>query len=389
MARTIVHVDMDAFYASVEQRDRPELRGRPVIVGGDPRSRGVVSAASYEARRFGVRSAMPAAQAQRLCPQAIFLAPDFARYAAASAEIMAVLESVTPLVEPVSIDEAYLDLTGTERLLGDPVATALRLKQAIRDQVRLTASVGIGPSKLVAKLASEHGKPDGFVVVPEAEVRDFLDPLPIRALLGVGARTQERLERLGLSTVGALARCPREVLEGHFGQAAGGLVELAKGNDNRPVTPSAEPKSVSAETTFERDIGDLAELDRHLLALCDGVARRLRKAHHRARTVNLKLRFDDFKTITRSRSLPESVDAGSALYRVARELLMELSLSGRRVRLIGVGGSNLCADGTDDQLALFRDEGLEHERQVDRALDTIQERFGREVITRAGLLRRR
>jgi DNA polymerase-4 len=387
MSRTIVHIDMDAFYASVEQRDRPELRGKPGIVGGDPSGRSVVSAASYEARKFGIRSAMPCSQAQRLCPNAVFLPPDFGKYSAASTRIMAIMEETTPLVEPVSIDEAYLDLTGTELLLGDPVETARRIKTTIREREDLTASVGVAPNKLIAKIASDLRKPDGFVVVTEEEVRGFLDPLPSGRLLGVGEKTLQRLERLGLTTVGAIARCPEEVLIGHFGPHAAGLVRLARGEDDRPVSPHADPKSVSSERTFEADVDDVRELERCMLALSDSVAHRLRRAGIRARTVELKVRFDDFRTLSRSRSLQESVDSGAALYRVACEMLHDLSLAGRRVRLVGVGATNLVAGDEEVQLPLFPDDSLERSRRVDRALDAIRDRFGRDAITRARLLR--
>lgn len=386
MRRVIAHLDMDAFFASVEQRDRPELRGKPVIVGGDPQSRGVVSAASYEARAYGVRSAMPSSQAYRLCPQAVFLPPNFAAYSEASERIMEILGRATPLMEPVSIDEAFLDLTGTERLLGDPIETARRLKEQIREEERLAASVGVAPNKLVAKLASDHDKPDGFVVVPEDGVQAFLDPKPIRCLLGVGRKTEERLLRLGIRTIGALARCPREVLVAHFGPAAGGLVALAQGVDDRPITPHAEPKSVSSETTFERDLDDIEELERTLLALADNVAGRLRRAGVRARTVEVKLRFGDFRTILRSRTLPEGVDSGTALYRIACGILREMTLSSGKVRLIGVGGSHLVGERSEVQRTLFPDEALECSRRLDKAMDAIGERFGRGKVTRARLL---
>ncbi len=389
MPRVIAHVDMDAFYASVEQRDRPELRGKPVIVGGDPRGRGVVSAASYEAREYGVRSAMPSSRAQRLCPKAVFLPPDFARYSEASEHIMEILAEATPLVEQVSIDEAYLDLTGTERLLGDPVETARRLKAAILERERLVASVGVAPSKLVAKLASDHDKPDGFVVIREDQVDAFLRPQPIGNLLGVGRKTEERLLRLGLNTIGALAACPDEVLAAHFGPSAVGLAEMARGRDDRPVSPHADPKSVSAETTFERDIADPAELEKHLLALADHVARRLRKAGLRARTVDVKVRFSDFRTIIRSRSPGAPVDSGTSLYRVAREILSEMPVRGQKVRLLGVGAMNLIGEGGETQLVLFPDEDDQRSRRLDTAMDAIADRFGRGKVTRARLLSER
>jgi DNA polymerase-4 len=386
MERTIAHIDMDAFYASVEQRDNPALRGKPLIVGGRPGGRGVVSAASYEARAFGVRSAMPSSQAQRLCPQAIFIQPNIGRYAEVSSRIMEIMGRYTPLVEPVSIDEAYLDLTGTERLHGDTVDTARRIKTEIQQRERLTASVGVGPSKLVAKLASDYDKPDGFVVVRAAEVRAFLDPMPVGRLFGVGQRTRERLERLGLSSVGSLARCPEEVLIAHFGPHAGDLAKLARGEDHRLVTPEHDPKSLSAERTFETDVEDVAELEKCLLALSDTVARRLRKAGLRAGTVEMKLRYDDFHTVTRARKQHESVDSGAALYRVAIGMLHELQLEGRKIRLVGVGGSDLVRGEDEVQLSLFHDDSVERGRRIDKALDLIRDRFGRDKATRASLM---
>jgi nucleotidyltransferase/DNA polymerase involved in DNA repair len=386
MSRVIVHADMDAFFASVEQRGRPELRGKPVIVGGDPAGRSVVAAASYEARAFGVHSAMPCSQARRLCPDAIFVPPNGSSYGAASTRIMAIFGEVTPLVEQVSVDEAFLDLTGTERLLGDPIDTARRLKSEVREREGLTVSMGIGPSKLVAKLATDAGKPDGFVVVPEDGVRQFLDPMPIDRLLGVGAKTAERLRRLGLTTIGALARASEDAMAAHFGPAAAGLVSLARGEDDRPVTPQHDPKSMSAETTFERDLDDPAALERCLLGLADTVARRLRKSGLRARTVELKVRFSDFHTILRSVSPGRSFASGSTIYRMARDLMERVGIGARKVRLIGVGASNLTEGEEWEQLSLFTDPGGERAARVERAMDEISEKFGRGSVTRATLL---
>ncbi|MBM3473367.1 MAG: DNA polymerase IV [Armatimonadetes bacterium] len=385
MTRRIIHLDMDAFYASIEQRDRPELRGRPVVVGGSVEGRGVVSAASYEARQFGIRSAMPSTRARRLCPHAVFLRVDMPKYVAVSRQVMGILRDVTPLVEPISLDEAFLDVTGSQTLFGDAIQIARGLKQRIRDELQLTGSVGIAVNKLLAKLASDLEKPDGFVVVPEGREAEFIASLPISKLWGVGPATAARLEAVGLTTIGQIAQCPPSLLEARLGNQAAGLQQLARGIDDRPVVPDQEAKSISAETTFAEDTDDVEFLHRVLLELADEVGERLRKAQRMARTVSLKLRFPDFKTISRDATLPEPTIAGLVIYDEAKRLLVRANLRRRKVRLIGVGVTNL----TDErQLGLF-DEGPQRAERTEQAMDRLRERFGRDAIRRAALLKGR
>ncbi len=380
MPRTIIHVDMDAFYASVEQRDRPELRGRPVVVGGSPEQRGVVSAASYEAREFGVRSAMAMATAVRLCPHLVRLPVDMAKYQAVSRQVMDILRQFTPLLEPLSIDEAFLDVTGCEKLFGTAGEIAGQIKDRIRQEVGLTASVGVAPNKFLAKLASDLEKPDGLVVVEEHEVEDFLRDLPISHLWGVGKVTEEALQRIGIRTIGDLAQRPREELQRRFGEHGTHLHQLAHGRDDRPVQHSGEAKSVSSETTFAQDTSDAEVLHRVLLRLSEDVGRRLRKVGLRGRTVQLKLRFADFKTITRSRTLDAPTDSDAAIYAAARALLARAGARRRLVRLLGVGVSNFARA---QQRTLFDDEPS---ATVDEAVDELRERYGRDSIRRARLV---
>jgi DNA polymerase-4 len=383
--RRIIHLDMDAFFASVEQRDRPELRGQPVIVGGAPGSRGVVSAASYEARKYGVRSAMPSSRAKRLCPQGVFLPVDGERYRAASRQVMAILQEVTPLVEPLSCDEAFLDVTGSRALFGEAEAIGRRLKERIREEVRLTASVGVAPNKFLAKLASDLEKPDGFVVVPEGQEAEFLRPLPISRLWGVGPATAARLEAIGLRTIGAVADSPLFLLRAELGDHAAELQRLARGLDDRPVHPDQEAKSISAETTFDADTDDREFLNLVLLGLAEEVGERVRHAGVLARTVTLKIRFEDFTTRTRDTTLPEATASALAVCERARELLGRIALGTRKVRLIGVGASHFT---TERQLALF--SGVERRsEQAERAMDELNRRFGASAVKRAALLKRK
>jgi nucleotidyltransferase/DNA polymerase involved in DNA repair len=387
--RTILHLDMDAFFAAVEQRDRPELRGKPVIVGADPkegRGRGVVSTASYEARRFGVGSAMPISKAWRLCPQGIYVHPDIDKYAAESRKVMEILRRASDVVEPVSIDEAFLDATGSARAIGDGPTIARRLKDAIRDELRLTASVGVATSKLVAKIASDMQKPDGLVVVPAGTEARFLAPLPIRRLWGVGPRMEEQLARLGVVTIGDLAALDPARLERRLGTHGHDLQRLARGEDERPV--AAEPagaKSLGQEHTYGRDTADAARLRATLLSLADAVAARLRAHGLRARTVTLKYRDEDFHTTTHARTLREATDSGGALFGVARALLDDVHRAGRRVRLLGIYASHFGDERP--QRGLF-DEPKEP-APLDRLRDAVVKRFGDEAITRASLLGRR
>jgi len=388
--RTIIHLDMDAFYASVEQLDHPAYRGKPVVVGADPRGgrgRGVVAACSYEARPFGIKSAMPISRAYRLCPRAIYVRPRFERYAEMSERIFAVLREYTNLVEPLSIDEAFLDVTGSQRLFGPADAIGRTLKARIRSEVGLVASIGIAPNKFLAKVASDLGKPDGFVVVVPGKEREFLDPLPISRLWGVGPKTEIHLKRLGLETIGHVARMPVEALEASLGSGGRDLWELAHGRDDRPVVPEEDAKSVGAETTFEADTDDLEEIRRTLLELSDRVGRRLRHEGYLAGGVTLKFRNHLFRTTTRATLLARPTDVGDDLFREAWGLLKRVSWTGKRVRLLGVTATRLihATDSPKGQMGLF-ESGSDSRRQLARTVDAIRDRFGADAIARASLL---
>ncbi len=388
MSRTpepILHVDLDAFYASVEVLKDPTLTGRPVVVGGAG-TRGVVMSASYEARAFGIRNAMPAVRARRLCPDAVFVPPDFESYQAHSNRFREVLLSVTPFVEPISLDEAFLDVAGAVLLFGEPDAIAERIRRQVRSEVGVTCSIGVAPSKLVAKLASRLAKPDGLVTVQAGEVRSFLDPLPARALWGVGEKTVETLSRLGVKTIGDLSRTPPLVLGRLLGEGhARELFDLANGIDERGVVSYEAPKSVSHEETFNTDLDAEDDLLREALALSHKVAARLRKDGYRTRTVVLKVRLANFTTLTRSRTLPAPTDVAAELYEVACGLYRGLPGVRRRVRLLGVAATGLVPAGAE-QLALLRGERW---RDVERAVDRIERRFGRGAAGPAALIDRR
>jgi DNA polymerase-4 len=384
VSRAIAHVDMDAFYASVEQRDRPELRGRPVIVGADPRGRGVVSACSYEARVFGVSSAMPIGRAARLCPDAAFLPVDMDKYVAVSREIMAILDRFSPLVEPVSVDEAFVDLTGTASLFGAAPVAVAEIKRRIRAETGLTASAGLAGNKFIAKVASDLRKPDGLVVVDAGGETEFLAPLPIERLWGVGKATAKDLAALGIATIGQLQRLPRATLVARLGEHGADLHDLAFGRDDRPVEPWTAPKSMGAETTFERDTRDRARLDATLRGQAERVARELRAEHLSAARVTLKLRFADFRTLTRSHTSDPTQD-GLEIYRRAATLLARERLV-QAVRLIGVSASTFTPEQTG-QLGLLESDAVRRERLA-RAVDRITGRFGVDAIRPAALVRR-
>lgn len=379
----ILHVDLDAFYASVETLKDPSLAGKPVVVGASG-SRGVVMSASYEARRRGLRSAMPSVRAKRLCPDAVFIRPDFDAYRAYSHRFREVLLSFTPTVEPISLDEAFLDVAGATTLFGPPSEIAARIRATVQEELSLTCSVGVGPTKLVAKLGSTKAKPDGMIVVRDAEVLDFLHPLPVRALWGVGEKTAETLERLGIRTIGDLARTPAPILERTLGEGqAGGLRALANGEDFRSVVPFEAPKSVSHEETYLRDLDDPDEIRREILDLCHRVAARLRTDGYRARTVTLKLRLPSFSTLTRSKTIPDATDVGADLYRVAAELYAKLPAGRRRFRLIGVAATGLVPAGAQQISLVTAGRWGDAERAVDR----VGRRFGPGTAVPAVLLR--
>ncbi|MEA2622861.1 MAG: polymerase [Chloroflexota bacterium] len=381
-AATILHVDLDAFFAAVEQRDRPELRGKPVIVGGGgPNDRGVVSTASYEARVFGVRSAMPLRTAGALCPHGIFVPVDGKKYTAVSREVMTILRRFSPQVEQVSIDEAFLDAAGSEALHGTPEAIAKAIRRQIQAELSLTASVGVATTKLVAKIASDLRKPDGLVVVTPGNEADFLAPLAIGRLWGVGERTRLALADYGVTTIGDLARLPEDVLRRRFGSQGAVLAARALGIDASPVGDGDAAKSVSHEHTFDVDSSDWDVIERTLLGLSEGVARRLRDGGVRAGTIGVKVRDSAFVTLTRQRTLAEPTDQSDVIWRTAVALARP-HVRGIRVRLLGVAATHL---GEREQLALFG-EGDDRRRRATEATDRIRERFGTRAITRARLL---
>lgn len=382
--RAIAHVDMDAFYAAIEQRDRPELRGQPVVVGADPGGRGVVSAASYEARRYGVRSAMPISRAVRLCPQAAFLPVDGAKYRRVSVQIMAILADFSPLVEPLSVDEAFIDLTGTEPLFGSPLDAVRLIKERIRRDTGLTASAGLAPNKFLAKVASDLEKPDGLVVVAPGDEARFLAALPVERIWGVGRVTAKALQDLGLATIGQLQRVPRSVLARRFGSHGEHLHDLAFGRDDRAVEPFGVPKSVGAEETFATDTTDAGLLRATLRAQAERVAAELRASGFAAGRVTLKLRLQPFETHTRAVT-GEPTQDGLELYRRALALLERERVT-RPVRLVGLSASRLGPAG-QGQLDLLDPAALRRERLA-RVVDRLTERFGQGAVIPGALLSR-
>jgi DNA polymerase-4 len=382
MNRAILHVDMDAFYASVEQRDDPRLRGKPVAVGGASR-RGVVLAASYEARPFGVRSAMPMARAIRLCPQLVVVPPHFDQYAAASEQVFEVFHTFTPEVEGLSLDEAFLDVTRSQALLGAPLEQARAIKARIREKTQLSASVGLAEVKFAAKIASELSKPDGLLEVPRGQVREFLAPLPASRLWGVGPRTDEQLKSLGLRKIGDVARADRAFLEAQLGSVGPWLHDLANGIDPRAVEPDVEAKSIGAEETFEDDL-EGEELLPFLHQQALRVAARLRRAGVRARSVHLKVKYADFRIATRQETLPEPTDDGAEIYRIAARLLERVEA--RPIRLTGVHAGEL--GRREPQLGLFDEEAKKRER-LNRSLDEIARKFGPDAVLPADVLEKK
>ena len=388
---SILHVDLDAFYASVEQLADPALRGRPVVVGGLG-ARGVVAAASYEARRFGIHSAMPMARARRACPDAAFLAPRFDAYGDASRAVMEILRSYTPLVEPLALDEAFLDVNGARRLHGDPPAIAADIRARIQAETGLVASVGVANTKLLAKIASDVAKPDGLLVVEPGDEIAFLHPLPVERLWGVGPATRRRLDRFGVRTIGDLAGVPEASLVAALGRAHGQhLFALAWNRDERGVDPEQQAKSIGHEETFATDVVERAVLEREVVRLSDRVASRLRSAGAAARTVQLKVRYGDFRTITRSRTLTDATDLSSELARTAAALLAAVDIGGG-VRLIGVAAQQLDREPAI-QGALALDGGSEsgaanHERRdaIERGVDRVRARFGENSVRPARLV---
>jgi DNA polymerase-4 len=378
---------MDAFYAAVEQQDNPSLRGLPVIVAGQAEKRGVVSAASYEARVFGVRSAMPTSQAKRLCPQGVFLPVRMHRYQEVSGQILALLNDFTPLIEPLSLDECYLDVTGSEKLFGPPLRMAREMKRRIYQTTGLTASAGIAPNKFLAKIASDFKKPDGLVEIKPEEVEDFLRELPISKLWGVGKATEEVLKGLGIFKVGQLANYPAALIEKKLGKFGMELLELSKGQDDRSVIPHGEPKSISQEQTFTPDLQDWQEMKKVLLEQSERIGWELRQQKLKGYTVQVKVRYPDFSVVTREATLSSPTDQGMDIYQTAIKLLQKTEAREKRARLLGVGISNLRHRDDPEQLSFFDAHQKKGERSTE-AVDRIWEKFGPEAIQRASLLKK-
>jgi DNA polymerase-4 len=384
--KAIIHLDMDAFYAAVEVLDDPDLLGKPVIVGGS-KERGVVSSASYEARTFGVHSAQPVATAMRLCPQGIFRPVRMWRYQEISRQIFEIFKRFSPLVEPLSLDEAFVDVTGSTRLFGPPEEIARKIKEQVVAETGLTASAGVAPTKFIAKIASDIQKPDGLTIVPEGKVKEFLGPLPIEKLWGVGERTRKTLAHLGVESIGDLGCVPLELLERKLGKHGLHLSLLAKGVDEREVETERQVKSIGHEETYREDILDMAMARRVLLSLATKVAKRLRGHGFVGKTVTLKVKYHDFVQITRSITLQEPTDDGREIFQSCCDLLSKTEVSTRPVRLFGISLSQLEIADKEGQLALF-EQGKEapKRKRLNRALDTISDKYGDEAIVPATLM---
>jgi len=372
--RTVMHIDLDAFFVSVEQASNPELRGKPVVVGGKPGSRGVVTTASYEARAFGLHSAMPLSTAVRLCPQAIFIEGNYHHYAEVSKKFMAILADFSPFLEPMGLDEAYMDVTGFESLHGSIHQMALKIKQRVKDELGIVASIGIAPCKVVAKVASDESKPDGLIEVRPGGEAAFLAPLAIRKLPGVGKKTAQVLTGLGVRTIGQLARMPLRALKSHFGAFGDMLYHHANGIDNSPVTPPEEAKSISRETTFEEDTHDMVFLSATLRYQAERVGADLRNGGKQTKCVSIKVRYADFTTITRQRTLPQLTDLDQTIFEIGNNLLEKAVADNRlAIRLIGIGVSNLSEPGMQLSLMNNTEQRLE---KLNRAVDRIRDKYG-------------
>jgi DNA polymerase IV len=382
--RSIIHVDLDAFFASVEELKDPSLKGLPLIVGGDPGKRGVVSSCSYAARQYGVRSAMPTATALRLCPQARLISPRHGEYSTYSDRVMAILSEYAPVVEQISIDEAFLDVTGCEPLYGSPETIARRIQERVRIEVGLPCSLGVASNKPVAKIATEAGKPNGLVVVPPGGEAEFLAPFRVEVIPGVGKKTADHLHHMGIRSVRELARVPLLRLREEFGAAGPGLYDLAHGRDDSPVVGEHEAKSISQERTFDQDTAEARQVRRCLLECAQGVGSELRRQALMARTLTLKLRFQGYVTITRGVTLSFATDVDDVIYQAALALLRREWTGRRKIRLVGIRASNLTRD-LAYQLQLF-EPGQDKQARVSRAIDEIRARFGRDAIKRASQL---
>ncbi len=382
----IIHVDMDAFFAAIEIRDNPELAGKPVIIGGkDPTKRGVVSTASYEARRFGIRSAMPLVEAYRRCPQGVFLDGNMKKYSIVSQNLMEILSNYTPLVEPLSLDEAFLDISGCQGLFGEPEEIAVKIKKEISEKLGLVASLGVAPNKFLAKLASDLEKPDGLVVITPEKVRETLDKLPVERLWGVGEKTAAALKERGINYIGQIARMEMKFLEAQLGSTGRLIWHLAQGIDDRPVEPEHEVKSVGREQTFLEDICDLNYLEAVLYYLAEDVGRRLRTKGLAGKVVTVKIRFKSFKTITRRKTLAEKTCWGADIFKAGKEIIKEQDLTGSYIRLVGISVSGL-SKGNNNQPQLFSSEKKKKEEQMISTIDRLKNKFGERIIGPARLL---
>jgi DNA polymerase-4 len=381
----ILHIDMDAFYAAIEQRDQPELRGKPVVVGGSKTGRGVVAAASYEARKFGIHSAMPGRRAAQLCPDVIFVRGRIDHYAAVGRQVREIFHRYTPLVQPLSLDEAFLDVTGSARLHGDGVTIGRAIKQAIAKELNLVASVGVAPLKFVAKIASDIDKPNGFAIVGPDQVIEFLDPLPIKRLWGVGRVGQKKLQESGLHLIGDIRRSDREHLVRRFGSWGDHIWKLANAIDPREVVPDRTAKQISHERTFSADMTDIDMLRAVVSHLCEQVCHRLRHHRRRCKTVTLKYRREDFQTYSRSRTLSTVTDSTSQILSVAMELLAEMrQAQPRPVRLIGVSAGSLTTGDQPEQMSLFElTDDNQSQKKLDSVVDELADRLGKDAVYRA------
>ena len=387
-ARIILHIDMDAFYAAVEELDQPEYRGKPLVVGADPKGghgRGVVSTANYPARKFGIHSAMPISQAHKRCPHAIFVRGRYARYSEISTQVMDILKSFSPIIQQISIDEAFLDATGATNLYGPPQNIARKIKDAIRSQTGLTASVGVAANKFIAKVASDLEKPDGLTVCLPGSEQTFLAPLPIRKLWGVGEKTAEKLNKLGMKTIGDIANVEQGHLMHMFGKWGLHLWQLSRGIDSRAVEQFTTRKSISEETTFEEDVMDYAFVEKTLFRIADRLSRSMQRKNLKGRTVTLKLRWQGFETHTRSKTLNEYVNDAETLRSIAVRQFRAMSREGRRVRLVGIGVSQLNTVG-GEQLSLFGHQQSPQNEKLESLLSELKAKFGDAVITRAALM---
>ncbi|MGD9054805.1 MAG: DNA polymerase IV [Desulfobacterales bacterium] len=381
----ILHIDMDAFYASVEKLDDPRLKHKCVIVGGTS-NRGVVSAACYEARRFGVHSAMPIYQAKQKCPHGVFVPPRMGRYKEVSKKVMALLKEFSPLVEPVSIDEAYMDITGCQRLFGEPQEIAREIKRRIYESVHLTCSIGVAPNKFLAKIASDLEKPDGLILIMPEQVPQFIESLPIKKVPGVGKKMVRQLEVLGIRTLGDVQRLPEQSLLKHLGKFGKRLRALSAGSDDSAVTPYAPHKSISSERTLAADTRDIKLLKRYLLSQSAEVARQLRQAGVRARTIVIKIKNADFKMVTRRTTIAVPTQSSETIYKHAAQLIDDFKIT-QKIRLIGVGTTGFSAVTASAQMGLFdqQEKPNDNWEKVDKALDSISQKFGKDVIGRASI----